>query len=46
MDAAWLLLFSAALVKRRVVGVEVLAVKVILRDAEGVGEAINMKQIH
>jgi len=35
--------FLSAFVKRRVERVEVFAVKVILRDAEGIGEAVNMK---
>ena len=34
---------AAALVKGRVAGVEILAVQMLLRDAEGVGETINMK---
>ena len=34
---------SAALVKGRVAGVEVLGIEVVLGDAKGVGETINMK---
>jgi hypothetical protein len=37
---------SAALIKRGVADVEVLRVEVILRDAEGVGETINMKHFY
>ncbi len=34
---------AAALVKRRVAGVEILAVEMVLRDAQGIAEAVKMK---
>ena len=34
---------AAALVKGRIEGVEILAVQLLLRDAEGVGKTINME---
>ena len=43
--AAYLILLhlTAALVKRGVDRVEILAVEIVLRDAEGIGNAVNMK---
>ena len=43
--AAYLILLhlTAALVKRGVDRVEILAVEIVLRDAEGVGNTVNMK---
>ena len=36
---------AAALVKGRIAGVEILAVKLILRYTQGVGETVNMKYL-
>ena len=38
-----LLHLTAAFVKRGVYGVEILAVEIVLRDAEGIGNTVNMK---
>ena len=35
--------FTADLVKGWVAGIEILAVQLLLRDAEGVGNTVNMK---
>ena len=45
--AAYLILLhlTAALVKRGVDRVEILAVEIVLRDAEGLGETVNMKYL-
>lgn len=36
-------LIKPALVKRRIDCVEILRIEIILRDAEGIGNAVNMK---
>ena len=41
--SAFLVAFAESLVKRGIDGVEILAVQLILRDAEGIAETINMK---